>query len=55
MAVALGLLVCSTALLHSRCWAHLQVEGGEDEPKKYKKANLGLSNKLYYNDEVSAA
>jgi hypothetical protein len=34
------------------CWARLQAEGGEDEPKKYKRANLGLSNQLYYNDEV---
>lgn len=30
----------------------MQVEGGEDEPKKYKKANLGLANEMYYNDEV---
>lgn len=26
---------------------------GEDEHKKYKKANLGEANKLYYNEEVS--
>jgi hypothetical protein len=27
-------------------------EGGEDDHKKYKKANLGKSNQMYYNDEV---
>lgn len=27
-------------------------EGGEEEPKNYKKANLGQANQMYYNDEV---
>lgn len=47
---------CSTANPLPRLLAApLQAEGGEDEPKQYKKANLGLANQMYYNEEVGRA
>lgn len=50
------LCIHSTANPLSRLLAALlQAEGGEDEPKQYKKANLGLSNQMYYNEEVGRA
>lgn len=41
--------------IHAVCFLFLQPgggEGGEDKPKKFKKADLGESNKMYYNEEV---
>lgn len=49
-----GLLVYCTPL-HGGAGPVLQAEGGEDEPKKYKKANLGQSNQMYYSTEVGSA
>jgi hypothetical protein len=47
---------CSTANPLPRLLAALlQAEGGDEEPRQYKKANLGLANQMYYNEEVGRA